>query len=214
MALALIDPFAQPYKDGSIQINTALEAANHIALNGTDNGLENHIYDALDASKVYEAWKKAMPSKRPTAIKTYQSDYDNRNDAAVDSEILTYGDTLDSGQILFHGGLWTGGMGSIQLSRPLSTTFSPNVAFVEVLREWKAYDAGRLDLIVLTTKTATTKAFVFNLRGNFSHEREVLLPAATTLTFVRETCLRQLNVSKPGFSDKKIPVYVVEVDVS
>jgi len=198
-----------------IQINTALEAANHIAVNWPDDGVENHINNVLDASKVYKAWLKAMPSKRPTAIKTYQSDYDNRNDAAVDSEILTYGDTLDSGQILFHGGLWSGGMGSIQLARPLSTTFNPNVAFVEALHEWKVYDAGRLDLIVLTTKTATTKAFVFNLRGNFSHEREVLLPAATTVTFIRETCLRQdLNVSKPRFPDKTIPVYVVEVDVS
>ncbi|WP_425624877.1 hypothetical protein [Agrobacterium radiobacter] len=215
MALALIDPILSPYTNGSTTISTALEAANHIAVNWPDNGLENHICNALDASKVYKAWLKAMPTKKPPAIKTYQSNYDKRNDAAVDSEIIANGDTLDSGQILFHGGLWTGGKGSMVTTRPLSTTFNPNVAFVEVLHRSKAYDAGRLDLIVMTTKTATTKAFVFNGRGNHAHEREVLLPANTTLTFVRETCLRtDLNVAKAGLPDKTIPVFVVEVEVS
>jgi hypothetical protein len=101
------------------------------------------------------------------------------------------------------------------ISRPLSTTFNPNVAFANALWKAKAYDAGRLDLIVLTTKTATTKAFVFNLRGEFSHEREVLLPAATYLTFVRETCLRTaFNATKVRSPDKTIPVCVAEVEVS
>jgi hypothetical protein len=177
--------------------------------------LENHISKALDASKVYKAWHKAMPTTKPPAIKTYQTNYGKRNDAAVDSEIIANGDTLDSGQILFHGGLWTGGTESMVTTRPLSTTFNPSVAFVEVLHKSKAYDAKRLDLIVLTTKTATTKAFVFNGRGKHANEREVLLPANTTLTFVRETCMcKNLNVTKDGFPDMTIPVFVVEVEVS
>ncbi|MEH0293941.1 hypothetical protein V6R98_17215 [Agrobacterium sp. CCNWLW71] len=56
---------------------------------------------------------------------------------------------------------------------------------------------------------------MFNLRGEFSHEREVLLPAATYLTFVRETCLRTaFNATKVRSPDKTIPVCVAEVEVS
>ncbi|MEH0293940.1 hypothetical protein V6R98_17415 [Agrobacterium sp. CCNWLW71] len=108
MALALIDPFAQPYKGGSTQINTALEAAKHITANGTDNGLGDYIYNCLDANAIYRAWVNAMPDKKPAAIATYQKNYDKRDDAAVSSDIISSGDTLDAGQILFHGGLWTG----------------------------------------------------------------------------------------------------------
>lgn len=215
MALALIDPFTSPYTSGPTPISTALEAANHIAVHYPDNGLGNYVCSVLDASADYSAWIKAMPTKKPKAIATYQSNYDRRDDAAVNSDILTYGDTLNIGQLLFHGGHWTGGTGTAVMSRPLSTTFSPNVAFASALWKAKAYDAGRLDLIVLKTTTAATKAYVFNGRGNLSHEREVLLPADTTLKFVHETCLQTAyNVTKVGFRDKTIPIYVVEVEVS
>lgn len=215
MALALIDPFTSPYTGGKTPISTALEAANHIAVHYPDNGLGSYICNVLDASADYRAWIKAMPSKKPKAIATYQSNYDKRDDAAVNSDILTYGDTLDVGQMLFHGGHWTRGTGTTVISRPLSTTFNPNVAFVSALWNAKAYDAGQLDLLVLKTTTATTKAYVFNRRGNLSHEREVLLPANTTLKFIRETCLQTaFNVTKVGFPNKTVPIYVVEVDVS
>jgi hypothetical protein len=215
MALALIDPFTSPYTGGQTPISTALEAANHIAVHHPDNGLGNYVCNVLDASADYMAWINAMPSKKPKAIATYQSNYDKRKDAEVTSDILTYGDTLDVGQILFHGGYWTGGIGTTVISRPLSTTFDPNVAFVSALWKAKAYDAGRLDLIVLKTTSAATKAYVFNRRGNLSHEHEILLPANTTLKFVRETCLQTAyNVTKVDFPDKTIPIYVVEVEVS
>ncbi len=215
MALALIDPFKSPYTDGQTLISTALEAANHIAVHYPDNGLGNYVCNALDASATYKAWVKAMPRKKPKAIATYQSNYDKRDDAAVNGDILTYGDTLEVGQMLFHGGHWTGGTGTTVISRPLSTTFNPNVAFVSALWKAKAYDAGQLDLIVLETMTAATKAYVFNGRGKFSHEREILLPANTSLKFVRQTCLQTaFNVTKVNFPDKIIPVNVVEVEVS
>ena len=215
MALALIDPFKSPYTGGQTPISTALEAANHIAVHYPDAGLGNYICNTLDASATYKAWRKAMPRKRPQAIATYQSNYDKRDDAAVNYDILTYGDTLDVGQILFHGGHWTGGTGTIVMNRPLSTTFNPNVAFVSALWKAKAYDAGQLDLIVLRTTTAATKAYVFNRRGSFSHEREILLPANTTLKFVCRTSLQKaVNVTKVDFPDKTIPIYVVEAEVS
>ncbi|WP_146049618.1 hypothetical protein [Novosphingobium sp. HII-3] len=215
MALALIDPFTFPYTGGQNPIRTALEAAKHTVVHYPDNGLGNYICGVLDASAEYKAWIKAMPAKKPKAIATYQSNYDKRNDADVNSDILTCGDTLDVGQILFHGGHWTGGTGTTVMSRPLSTTFNPNVAFANALWKAKAYDAGRLDLIVLETATAATKAYVFNRRGDLSHEREILLPANTTLKFIRETCQQTAyNVTKVGCPDKTIPIYVVEVEVS
>jgi hypothetical protein len=213
--LALIDPMSSAYTSESITISSALEAANHIAVNWPDNGLENHICNALDVSKVYKAWLNAMPTAKPTAIKTYQSNYSKRNDVAVNSEILKNGDTLDSGQILFHGGLWGGGNGAVVTSRPLSTTLNPSVAFSSALWQAKAYDDDRLDIIVLKMTNATTMAYVFNRKGDFSHEREVLLPAGITLTFVSENRLNPAyTVTKVDCPNKTIPVYVVEVEVS
>lgn len=215
VALILIDPLASPYKNGPTTIITALEAANHTAKHGPDNGLSNYICNVLDMSVDYKAWIRAMPASKPKAIATYQSNFNKRSDADVNGDILSYGQALEIGQVLFHGGHWTGGKGTLLTDRPLSATFDPVVAYMNALWNAKAYDAGRLDLIVLKMTTATTKAFVFNGRGNLSHEREVLLPANTTLTFVSETRLRtDLNVTKVGFAKKEIPVYVIEVEVS
>lgn len=189
--------------------------AYYTAEHGPKSGLNNHIEDFLKGSSDYKAWMRRMPTRKPSAIATYQTKYDKRDDAAVSQDVLAYGDTLDVGQTLFHGGYWTGGRGSITTSRPLSTSFSPTVAFQNALWKAKAYDAGRLDLMVLKTTAATTKAYVFGSRGKLSHELEGLLAAGAKLTFVKEACLRtNFNATKYGHVDKKIPVYVVELDVS
>lgn len=221
LTLAFLDPFSQSYVSkpsahhGGVTITNALEAAECTARYGPDNGLHNHIDAALKGSQIYKAWRKAMPATRPPAIATYQTKYAKRNDASVDTAILGFGDTLSVGQTLFHAGLWTGRTTSILTSRPLSTSLSPIVAFQNALWKGKAYDAGRLDLLVLTMATPTTKGFVFSLRGKHGKEREVLLAANATLTLVKTTCVRpSYPVTKYNYPNKSIPIHVVEAEVS
>lgn len=226
MPSEVINPYAIPYiiKENSLSsdqldhtenlITSAKEAAIYTGQYSPDNGLENHIGAALKGSAEFKSWCQLMPSVRPAAIKIYQKEYANRDDDTVNADILSYGIELPIGQELTHGGLWTGGNSSILLSRPLSTSLSPIVAFQNALHREKAYRNGRLDLIVLTMRAAT-KAFVFTPRGNLSHEKEILLPKDLRLTFKNETCVRSDFIATDrNNSEKRIPVYVVTVEAS
>ncbi|NEI66537.1 hypothetical protein [Rhizobium leguminosarum] len=163
-----------------ILIRNALDAANYVARYEDHNWLNNRITDALRKTSEYKKWHSAMPSRTPSAIAAYQKNYAKSDLAAVNSEINLHGSPLPLGQQLFHGGLWSGMSGAIT-SRPLSTSLSPTVAFSNALHSAKAYEAGRLDLIVLRT-TVSTNAFVFKSRGTkLGHEIEVLLAAGISL---------------------------------
>ncbi|MER9336771.1 hypothetical protein NKJ06_22695 [Mesorhizobium sp. M0293] len=182
---------------------------------GQDNGLGNHIQAALGKSAEYKVWQRAMPSKTPKAIARYQKDYETSDLSAVSNEINAYGATLSVGQCLFHGGLWRSGDSQI-ITRPLSTSLCPQVAMRNV--EWtaKAYDAGRIDLLVLRIASPTHKVFVFKRRGtSLGHESEVLIASGARLTLTGETLVRSdYSVGKYNSPNKDIPVYVLKVDVS
>ncbi|MDM8358550.1 hypothetical protein [Pandoraea communis] len=101
--LPLVDPFIQPYeawttrtpsieemmeaqkRTGKVslhvndqliaRVTTGLEAANYIGSVGADNGLGNHINDALDNDSSYAVWRREMPSATPPGLKNYKSRY-------------------------------------------------------------------------------------------------------------------------------------------
>ncbi|TBG52559.1 hypothetical protein [Rhizobium leguminosarum] len=237
MTLPLLDPFSAPvevreaglptlqeiaaneqrHRIGAdpISISDALDAANYVGRYEDHNWLNNHITDALKKTSEYQAWHRAMPSRTPKAIAAYQKNYAKSDLATVDSEINLHGSPLPVGQQLFHGGLWSSMSGAIT-SRPLSTSLSPTVAFSNALYRAKAYDAGRLDLIVLRT-TVSTNAFVFKSKGTkLAHELEVLLPAGISLKVLSETCARTDYRAAKAIDDpvKTIPVYVVEAEIA
>jgi hypothetical protein len=196
-------------------IADAHASACHLAEVATDNGLSNHIQTALSRSPAYKAWRRAMPSKTPAEIVRYQKDYQKCDLSAVSEEIDQYGSPLSAGQFLFHGGIWSGGSGLIT-RRPLSTSLCPQVALRNAEYKAKAYDAGRIDLIVLRVVNPTTRAFVFKRKGTrLGHESEVLLTSGANLTLKSEKLIRSnYPAAKLDQLNKEIPIYVLEVEVS
>lgn len=78
----------------------------------------------------------------------------------------------------------------------------------------KAYNAGVLELMVLTIRSANVRAFVMNGRGNLAHEHEVLLASGATLILRSVTPVQSsfpaTAVDQPP---KFIPTRFLEVDV-
>ncbi|HCI1651746.1 TPA: hypothetical protein NOE00_002096 [Pseudomonas aeruginosa] len=197
------------------RVSSAHDAAVYMATVGADNGLGNHIEAALNASYEYKAWRDAMPSSTPPEIARYQKAYQKSDFAAVSSEIAAVGSLLSPGQCLFHGGLWTG-WSTLVVSRPLSTSLCPQVAMRNAEHSSKAYNAGRIDLLLLRVVNPRTKAFVFRRKGtNLGHESEVLFAAGAELAVKSRSLISENHpVEKCGFPKKAIPVYVLEVEVS
>lgn len=195
------------------QIVDATSAAEYIARVRQDGGLDSHIQSALGNSPAYQAWQKTMPSRTPPALACYQKTYEKSDFPAVSNEIEQYGRLLSSGQCLFHAGLWPGGQ-SHTTTRPLSTTLCPQVALRNVEYKAKAYDAGRIDLILLRASGRRTRAFVFKGKGtNLGHEREVLLASGATLIKTQSTPIHaSYPVVKYGYPDKEISIHLVEAE--
>lgn len=243
MSLPIVDPFIQPYEAWttrtpsleemmesqkrtgkfSLHVNdqliakvtTGLEAANHIGRVGADNGLGNHINDALDSNRSYEVWRRQMPSATPAGLKNYKSRYPAYDAAQVNSEIDTHGAFLSPGQVLFHAGVWPN-ENSLVTDRPLSTSFCPQVALRNAEHKGKAYDANRIDLFVLRIVSSATKAFVYKRKGlGLGHENEVLFAAGANLSFISQNLVRHDHpVGKAGYSEKRVPLYVLEIELS
>ncbi len=119
---------------------------------------------------------------------------------------------------LFHGGHWASDNPTITTSRPFSTSFCPQVALRNAEWKGKAYDAGRVDLMVVCVTQPKTKAYAYSREGNHGNEKEVVFASGATLTRVRETYIADIPVSKvtSGIQteEKVVPAYVVEVEIS
>lgn len=195
------------------KINDPVSAARYVANGAPDSGLDNHISNMLQASAGLKQWRQAMPSRTPKPLSVFQRQYGRHDIQAVCQELQLHGRNLSPGQCLFHGGLWWGDGAT---SKPLSTSFSPQVAFKNAEWKGKAYDAGRIDLMVLKVVSPNVKAFAFKHKGTSNgHEKEVLLRPGLTLAcrssvLVRQDCL----ATKPGHAAKQVDVHVLEIDMS
>lgn len=199
-------------------VSTHTEAAAYMLRQRADNGLEGHIDRALDASAEYRDLRALMPQDEPEALSAYQGRFSEHDWALADEAINAHGVEIAAGQCLFHGGHWASDQGTLVTSRPFSTSFCPQVALRNA--EWmgKAYDAGRVDLIVIYVAQPKTKAYAYSLEGDHGNEKEVVFASGAQLTHVRETYIADMPVSKvtSGFQivRKVVPAYVVEVEIS
>ena len=197
-------------------VSTSFDAACYMARKGCDNALENHINKQLDNSHEYKFWRQCMPSKTPDAIRKFQQEYPNYDQFKVDSEINKNSNLLSDGQFLFHGGLWSSSTLRVKLTKPLSTSFCPQVALRNA--EWggKAYDAGQINLFVLRVVSAKTNVFVYRRKGTrMGNEKEVLFSSGAELTLINRTLIRNdYLATKYQHPDKRIPIYVIEVEIS
>jgi len=70
-------------------------------------------------------------------------------------------------------------------NRVFSTSFCPRVALNNGDWRGKAFDAGRIDIMVITIKKPNKKAFVFSLdEGANGHEMEVLFEKGVQLNLI------------------------------
>ncbi|MBE3753060.1 hypothetical protein HJ186_23475 [Vibrio parahaemolyticus] len=212
MKLKIIDVFSTNYNS----ISSHYQAAEHMANKLCDNRLEDHIDTYLSESPVFKEWRDAMPSKTPACLSDFQNKYPNYDQISVDAEINVIGCKLSTGQHLFHGGFWCSSNTSRVLTEPFSTSFCPQIALRNAEFNGKAYDAGEINLFVLKVVEPTTNVFIFRQKNTSKgHEKEVLFSSGATLTLHKKTLIHSnYPVGKWNFPAKKIPVHVIEVDIS
>lgn len=234
MTISIVDIFSTPYSvntsknnaseqtgDGCLTIKNCLDAAKYIAEREVDNRLDDFINAELDRNHNFVAWKKHMPSRTPRIMSRYQQEYqcyNNYNMHYVDNVINSCGIYLPIGQQLFHGGQWWGKGEEVVTKRPLSLTFSPQVAMRNAEHLGKAYDAGWIDIFVVTIKRSDIKAFVFKRHGtNFGHENEILLSSNITLRLVTKMSGSIEKIfyksDQEGTNEKTGPIYILQVDI-
>lgn len=179
----VLNPFDPPYQDEKSlhRIESPLAAAIHMIKHRTDASLDFFLEEHIRKSLVFDAWRRHMPSITPDVLSRYQKHYRKHDRAAVNKAVSEMQFYLPVGQVLFHGGVWPSERGkSFVLDRPFATTLIPSVALRNAECNAKAYDAGEIQLMVLTIRAPTVKAFVFrNRRTSQSHEHEVLLSSGT-----------------------------------
>lgn len=199
-------------------VSTHTEAAARMLRKRVDNGLESHIDRALDASLEYQDLRDLMPHDVPEALSSYQGEFSENDWATADAAIKAHGVELAEGQFLFHGGHWASDIPRVTTSRPFSTSFCPQVALRNAEWNGKAYDAGRVDLMVVRVTQPKTKAYAYSRDGNHGNEKEVVFASGAQLTRLRETHVADIPVSKvtSGFQtqEKIVPAYVVEVEIT
>ncbi|MGP2978020.1 hypothetical protein ACTVLL_12820 [Serratia nevei] len=172
-------------------LNSAHDAAKLIAGNKDENRIDHHVISYLEKNMEYKKWRECMPHPTPKQLIDYQENYPPKDFEVINSLISKHGMLIPEGQVLFHGGIWPldnkmgGQVKSFMTNRVLSTSFCPKVALNNGDWRGKAYDAGRIDLMVITIKNIDKKAFVFSLdEGSHSHEMEVLFEQGVQLSLV------------------------------
>lgn len=199
-------------------VSTHSQAAAYMIRVRADNGLEGHVDRALDVSPEYRELLGRMPCEEVKALRSYQGEFPRHDAARADMAIQDVGVELPEGQILFHGGRWPSDGSTFTTSRPLSTSFCPQVALRNSEWRGKAYDAGQVDLLVLRVTQSQTKAYAYRRDGQHGNEKEVVFASGARLTRVSETYVADITVSriKENFEheSKRVPAYVIEVEIS
>ncbi|WP_343739621.1 hypothetical protein [Delftia tsuruhatensis] len=206
-------------KDKLIEtVATHCQAAAYMLRQRADNGLEFHIDDALDASFEFRDLRALMPRNVPDALASYQTEFSECGLHAANMAINAVGVQIADGQRLFHGGHWGSESTTRTTLRPFSTSFCPQVALRNAEWRGKAYDAGRLDLMVVRVKQPKTKAYVYSTDGSHGHEKEVVFASGANLTCVNETFVVDYPAYKmtSGLQQvtKMVPAYLIEVEIS
>lgn len=199
-------------------VSTHNDAAAHMLRERANNALENHVERALDKSVEYRNLLALMPEQVPAALDAYQGEFPHHDSALADDAIRGHGVMLADGQMLFHGGRWPIGDQCFTSTRPFSTSFCPQVALRNAEWRGKAFDAERVELMVVRVKEPATKAFAFRREGNHGNEKEVVFASGANLSKVREIHIADVTVTKINerlqSQSKVVPAYLVEVEIS
>ncbi|MQA19322.1 hypothetical protein [Rugamonas rivuli] len=206
-------------KDKLLEIvATHHEAAHRMLRVRADNGLEFHIDRALDESPAFRHLQGLMPQDVPQPLSEYQCSYPEYDKEMVDSAINTHGVKVAQGQFLFHGGEWGVTGDTLTTSKPFSTSFCPQVALRNAEWRGKAFDAGRVDLMVVRVAQPATNTYVYSREGEHGNEKEIVFASGAKLERVRETYVTDITAYKMHANltqeEKVVPAYLVEVEIS
>jgi len=200
------------------RIESASAAADHMIRTVVDQALENFIDRALADNFAFNALRQQMPLSTPASLSDYQSSYPDYDPLAVDADINRFGVLLADGQYLLHGGCWFTDRDSFITKRPLSTTFCPQIALRSAEWRGKAYDANRVELMVMRVTRPQTKAYLFGPEGDLKHEKEVVFASGARLRRLNECFIMDVTVQKAtnGFQTVKkvVPAFLTEVELS
>lgn len=198
-----------------LTISSPYTAAVHMCQVGADNGLEGHIDDSLENDKNFEEVLSLMPVPTPEIFVDYKTKPKNINAEELNETILKVGKCLSKNQYLFHGGTWEDGNETITTQRPLSTSFCPQIAMRNAEYNGKAFDAGRIDLLVLKVLYPKTPVFVYNKAIDQNGEKEVLFASGARLKklWTHKISDNYKVMSKSG-ETKNISTYVIMIEIS
>jgi len=200
------------------RIGSAFEAADHMIRTKVDNVLEGFIDRALADNFVFNVLRQQMPSPTPAALSDYQSSYPDYDLFAVDTAINRFGALLADGQYLLHGGCWFSDGDSFTTDRPLSTTFCPQIALRSAEWRGKAYEANRVELMVIRITQPRTKAYLFGPEGDLKHEKEVVFASGAHLKRLHTHFIMNTSAYKVTnglqIVKKEVPAYLTEVELS
>ena len=207
-------------------INTPDKAVQYLANRQYHVQIENCVTRSLEHIKSgYTQARNSMPSVTPLVLSEYQRLYGTgTNMNAVNNSIISTGDYLADGQVLFHGGgmlNYTSLGNSLVTSRPLSTSFCPVKSLNNGAWRGKYYREGVVSLIILTVKSMSKRAFVFRIRGtDKGYEKEVLIESGAKITVTSKTLLsNDYEVYDSGVYPgqivaKKVPFYMIKATIS
>lgn len=200
------------------RIKSAAEAAEHMIRTRVDQALENFIDRALADNFAFNAVRQQMPASTPASLNEYQSSYPHYDPSAVDADINRLGVLLAEGQYLLHGGCWFTDGDSFITKRPLSATFCPQIALRSAEWRGKAYDANRVELMVIRVTRPQTKGYLFGPDGDLKHEKEIVFASGAHLKRLNEYFIEDITVYKvtDGLQEVKkvVPAFVTEVELS
>lgn len=126
------------------------------------------------AKKQVSKNRKLFSTRTPDALVVRRNKYSQRDDSAVDKAIMGEGGVLSQGQVLYHGGSLPDG--DNQISRPLSTSLSPTVAYNDAIRHLDLYTDKKIRLYVLKAVDDKVPAYLYeSKRSGLGHELEVLI---------------------------------------
>lgn len=198
-------------------ISNHIEAAARMLRVGVDNALESHVDRQISESSQHKELLAKMPERVPERLASYQSEHQAHLFREADEAINAHGVAMPEGQFLFHGGVLSGNDHPFTTTRPLSTSFCPQVALRNAEWRGKAFDAGRVELAVLRVQGQSHRAFVFGSDGDHGHEKEVVFASGMQVTRRSETHVADVDVVKVTTSlqefRKKVPAFLVEFDI-
>lgn len=173
--------------------------------------------EGINSVQSLYGFKSTFPRKElvPAETKYIQKNSESRlltpeEQEKLNDEIKAMQMCLTPGQVVFHAGT---DFLPEDIIEPLSTSFSPTVAYMNAIHNGKAYNAGKLVLYCLTVKNSDLPVYVYQKKG--ADELEVLFASGINL---KNIMIYKEDVIEYGFglgksSTDKMEFVIVKAEI-